>query len=203
MKFPGILIFNYFTNKFLKQINSFAFINRRLKSMLIDFGFILFFFFPLFLVAIVTIIFIDPDFSNPINTVNLSSILISILFAIITFVMINKDFFSGRSIAKRIFGYRIIDNISYLPASEMQCMIRNITVIIWPLEVIFTLVNPDRRLGDLIAGTKLNEAEVISPETILVEMAGRDKTRKFGKLIWTSILIIILFNLITSIESIL
>ena len=39
-------------------------------------------------------------------------------------------------------------------ASSLKCLIRNITIILWPIEVIVVLVSPSRRIGDFIAGTE-------------------------------------------------
>lgn len=50
---------------------------------------------------------------------------------------------------------RVVDNLNGQIASPMRCFIRNIFIIIWPLEVIVALINPSRRLGDIVAGTKL------------------------------------------------
>ena len=66
-----------------------------------------------------------------------------------------KDIFSGRSIAKRLLKLQIVSNSSNEIATPTQCVIRNFFCIIWPVEVIFILVNPARRLGDMVAGTKV------------------------------------------------
>ena len=66
-----------------------------------------------------------------------------------------KDIFGGRSIAKRILKLQVLDNASNEVASPIQCVIRNFFCIIWPLEIILTLIEPSRRLGDRIAGTKV------------------------------------------------
>jgi len=66
-----------------------------------------------------------------------------------------KDIFGGRSIAKRILKLQVVSNSTGEVASPIQCVIRNFFCVIWPLEVIMTLINPSRRLGDIIAGTKI------------------------------------------------
>ena len=199
MRLPELLIFNFYTKYYLEKFESFSFPNRRLKSMLTDFGFLLAIFFPLFLLTAVPFIILDR--SGPTTEFDLSYALASIAFALITFTMINKDFFKGRSVAKRIYGYQIIDNKTEIVASEMKCMIRNITLIVWPLEALIALIYPNRRLGDFIAGTRLIDKEVIEPETILIDSVQLDKSRKFGKLIWASILFSIIFTLIMNFES--
>lgn len=66
-----------------------------------------------------------------------------------------KDSISGRSIAKRITKLQVVDNITGEVATPLKCFIRNIFCIIWPVEVIMVLINPARRIGDLVAGTKV------------------------------------------------
>jgi len=194
MRLPELLIFNFYTKYSLEKIESFSFPNRRLKSMLTDFSLLLAMFFPLFLFTVVPFIVLDR--SGPTTKLDLSYVLASIPFALMAFTMINKDFFNGRSVAKRIYGYQIIDDKTEKVASEMQCMIRNMTLIVWPVEALLALIYPNRRLGDFIAGTRLTNKEVIDPETILTDSVQLDKSRKFGKLIWASILFSIIFNLI-------
>lgn len=66
-----------------------------------------------------------------------------------------KDCINGRSIAKRILKLQVIDNKTEQVASPLKCFLRNIFCIIWPVEVIVTLINPSRRIGDQVAGTKV------------------------------------------------
>jgi len=71
----------------------------------------------------------------------------------------NKDAINGRCIGKRAFNFQVIDIKTNAPASSLKCLIRNITVILWPIEVIVSMINTSRRLGDLIAGTRLSSYE--------------------------------------------
>ena len=66
-----------------------------------------------------------------------------------------KDIFNGRSIAKRILGLQIVNNSSGKVATPIRCFLRNITCVLWPIEVLVAITNTSRRLGDRIAGTKL------------------------------------------------
>ena len=68
---------------------------------------------------------------------------------------LNKDAVGGRSLAKRFMKLQIVDTKTEMPASAFACFIRNLTIIIWPIEVLISLFNQDRRIGDFIAGTKL------------------------------------------------
>jgi len=64
-----------------------------------------------------------------------------------------KDCINGRSIAKRITGLQTLDYRTGQVATPLKCFIRNLSCIIWPVELIAVLVNPQRRLGDRLAGT--------------------------------------------------
>jgi len=75
-----------------------------------------------------------------------------------------KDIINGRSIAKRITKLQVVDNASGNPASPLKCFVRNIFCVIWPIEVIATLNNPQRRIGDRVAGTKVVVFDPISIE---------------------------------------
>jgi len=66
-----------------------------------------------------------------------------------------KDIINGRSIAKRILKLQVVDNKTGQVATPLQCFVRNIFCIIWPIEVIVAMSNTSRRLGDKVAGTKL------------------------------------------------
>jgi len=66
-----------------------------------------------------------------------------------------KDCIGGRSIAKRIMRQQVLDNKTNVPATPLQCLLRNFSIVFWPIEVLVVLFSPDRRLGDRLAGTKV------------------------------------------------
>jgi uncharacterized RDD family membrane protein YckC len=66
-----------------------------------------------------------------------------------------KDVVNGRSIGKRITNLQVVDDKTGEVATPMQCFVRNIFCIIWPAEVIITFFNPQKRIGDLVAGTRV------------------------------------------------
>lgn len=66
-----------------------------------------------------------------------------------------KDSLNGRSIAKRVMKLQVVQNSSNEVANPIRCFIRNIFCAIWPIEVIVTFFNPERRIGDFVAGTKV------------------------------------------------
>lgn len=67
----------------------------------------------------------------------------------------NKDILKGRSVSKRILRLQVMDNRSTQAATPIQCVLRSLTLPIWPVEVLVTLFSPTRRIGDLIAGTRV------------------------------------------------
>ena len=66
-----------------------------------------------------------------------------------------KDSFNGRSLAKRMLKLQVVDNTTGEVASVGKCFVRNIFIIIWPVEVLVSLFSPQRRIGDMVAGTKV------------------------------------------------
>ena len=66
-----------------------------------------------------------------------------------------KDCLNGRSIAKRMFMLQVVNYQTGEAASPLRCLVRNIFCALWPVEVIITFVSPERRLGDMIAGTRV------------------------------------------------
>ncbi|WP_121667983.1 RDD family protein [Mesonia aquimarina] len=82
------------------------------------------------------------------------------VFFLFVFVYLNKDLFKGKSPAKRILGFQVINCKTEKPATELQCFVRNLTICVaWPLEVVIGFINPERRIGDFIANTKVVESE--------------------------------------------
>lgn len=188
MKTPKFLIFNFFTKGFLTQAISMPFLNRRLRSVIGDFMFLMAMYFPFGILFMVPIFFLE----NKIGYIESQFIIICtsiIPYSLFLFLALNKDFYNGRSVAKRLQGYQIVDSNTNKIATEMQCMIRNITFIIWPIEAFFLLISPRRRIGDIIASTKIIDVEKELPETILSEMHKIDKSKNHRRLLTLSIVI--------------
>jgi len=68
-----------------------------------------------------------------------------------------KDCIGGRSPAKRILKLAVVSNHSNSVASPFQSLVRNLLILIWPVEVVVALFDQERRIGDRIAGTKLTQ----------------------------------------------
>ena len=90
----------------------------------------------------------------------------------------NKDFYSGQSVVNRLWGYKVVDIKTGNSPGQFKCMLRNLTALIFPFELPFVLLNPERRLGDLIAGTKLIKVDKSDPESILDEIRNTDLEQK-------------------------
>lgn len=66
-----------------------------------------------------------------------------------------KDCLYGQSPAKKIMQFQVVNNKTGEVAGPFRCFIRDLFVMLFPIEGIMTFVNPSRRLGDFVAGTKV------------------------------------------------
>lgn len=83
-------------------------------------------------------------------------------------ITMNKDFLNGKSIGKRIFGIQV-QNLTDQKASEWKSSLRNFLPII-PIDFLFTFLNPERRIGDLISQTKIGIERQYNLKTINSEL---------------------------------
>ncbi len=84
---------------------------------------------------------------------------IIILFALWT----AKDVFGSRSLAKRALKQQVLHAKTEAAADPFVSLLRNLLSFIWPVEFIWALINPERRLGDFVAGTRLVSYQGTSP----------------------------------------
>ena len=126
----------------------------RIGAMLID-HIVMCFIIALLAMPVMSMDFKDAFNDNPLNTKNTIdwTMLIMVLGLSLYF---NKDMIQGKSIAKRALKQEVVDIKTGEVASSLKCLIRNITIALWPIEVIAVLINPPRRIGDFIAGTKVD-----------------------------------------------
>ncbi|MFD1096126.1 RDD family protein [Salegentibacter chungangensis] len=112
---------------------------------------------------------------------NLSSefgIFMGIVMLIMFSVYLNKDAIKGKSPGKRILGFVIVDNKTGKIATPVKALIRNITLVIWPIEVLVSIFSTQRRIGDYIAGTKVvsgnieQEVKINKPQILLSLLLG-------------------------------
>ena len=78
---------------------------------------------------------------------------IAIIFILLVPILFLTKDFNGVCVGKRICGLNIICINGEKP-SHIKLVVRNLTVIILPIEVILILLGK-RRIGDLIAGTEV------------------------------------------------
>jgi uncharacterized RDD family membrane protein YckC len=131
--------------------------------------------FPIILFSTIGQVDIGQTYNQSLRLIDIISLTV---FNLMVLCILNKDYYSGQSVVHRLVGLQIVDNKTLVPANSMKCMLRNITMPIWPLEGLFVLINPKRRLGDFIAGTKIIDTFESDPELILIEIS---KT-KFNRL---------------------
>ena len=92
----------------------------------------------------------DESTTNPFSS---NLILYGMIFGLSLYF--NKDMIQGKSVAKRAFKQEVVDIKTGEVASSLKCLVRNLMIAVWPIEVIAVLVSPSRRIGDFIAGTKV------------------------------------------------
>ena len=81
---------------------------------------------------------------------------------------INKDFLNGKSIGKRLCGIQV-QNLKGGKTSEWNSALRNFLLII-PIDFFVTIINPTRRIGDIIAGTQIGYETEMNLKTIISEL---------------------------------
>lgn len=156
---------------------------RRLMLMFLDYFLLGFFFVPILIINELALAKTNPELESNIS----NTILLLFLLA-----YLNKDFFKGKSLGKRFFGYQVIDIKSKKVASELQCFIRNLTIyFLLPIEIVVSFIYPNKRIGDLLANTELVEKESEKMITILSEI----KSTRFKNDYWVIIIIGILYSL--------
>ena len=166
-------MFNSLVKLYLNSDFWFLKLNIRIKSLTLEMWYTLSVFFPILgIIILLTIVFSDPLVDS--KWVNLLTLF---PFSFLMIALFNKDFFGGQSVVHRKLGYKVLDAKTNNTASKIQCLIRNLTGPIWPIEVIFILISPKRRLGDLIARTILIDVPISDPQLILTEI----KESKFDR----------------------
>ena len=171
--------------KFAYQDNITSF--ERLKSMLLDHAIVCFTILPIFII---------PSFIGMGTTLGTGNVWINrFCIILIMGIYLNKDILRGRSAAKRILGQIVIDNKTNEPASEVKCVIRNFTDIFWIVEIPIVMFSPSRRIGDLIANTKIVRTEKDEIKSMWTDLRKANKSNwilSFGIAI---IYLVFIFNL--------
>lgn len=95
----------------------------------------------------------DSNFMKPFETFNIILVIGMIYYLL-------KDIYQGRSIGKRVSGIAVRDvDHSNVTPGILRLLIRNITIFLWPIELII-LVLTQRRIGDLLARTQIKNIRV-------------------------------------------
>lgn len=129
-------------NKTHQRINRWT----RLGSIILDY----------LIMLIILCVFALPGIVMFNNHQNDTSVILSAVFIYFgVAIVLSKDSIMGQSIAKRILHFQIVRSKTNKIANSFRCIIRNIFVIIWPIEILVTIFSPSRRIGDIVAGTKL------------------------------------------------
>ncbi|MEE1046311.1 MAG: RDD family protein, partial [Clostridia bacterium] len=80
-------------------------------------------------------------------------IVYGIILLIIEIGFLCKDVIGGQSIGKKIVHIKVV-NADESKANLLQLIIRNITILIWPIEMIILLLGK-RKIGDVISKTMI------------------------------------------------
>jgi hypothetical protein len=75
-----------------------------------------------------------------------------------------KDALFVRSFGKQIFGLDLVRNDFKQRPSAFQAYIRNLTAIIWPVEILMLAYTPAKRTGDYIAKTRVTDQVLVDTE---------------------------------------
>lgn len=174
MRVLRFIMFNRFVLSYLNSDFWFLRITKRLKTFTLEIWYTFSMFFPI----LATFIFLKMKLQNS-NSIDFdwTDLLGLIPMALVMTMLFNKDFFNGQSVVHRKLGYKVLDKGTKETASRVQCFVRNLTGVIWPIEVVFVLVNPQRRLGDILAQTMLVDVPATEPESIMVEIKGFEFNR--------------------------
>ena len=201
MKVLSFIFFNPLTRAYLTNDTILSFdSNKRFLAMGLELLYFLSVFIPLMLPFFIwgqmnQDIHIGQVITNDFKT---SDLIVFIPAGFLYMGLFNKDFYSGQSVVHRLLGYQIVDNKTSKPADRLRCMLRNITAPLWMIEGIITLFSPNRRLGDIIAGTRIMDVDKSDPELIIKEI---HETKYNGLTVLTLILpTLIMWTLMTLTE---
>ncbi len=100
--------------------------------------------FGLILSVIISLLSID---NGAINWMHVYGYYLPIIFLIIKDVL-------GLSLGKRFNNLEVV-RIDGVKAKFIDKLLRNLTLLFYPVEVLFAIINPNRRIGDYLARTKL------------------------------------------------
>ncbi len=70
-------------------------------------------------------------------------------------LLLCKDCFNGQSLGKRIMKIQLVDVKKGTEVSNIRCVVRNLLIPFWIVEIFVLVVSNGRRIGDYITKTKI------------------------------------------------
>ena len=140
----------------------------RLASMLLDHITMTFVLFPLMIIVFVVMQLLAkesyPEFLFESNGIGYTIAFLPFLAYFL------KDSYRGKSIGKRTIGLQVVDFKTGEPANAFQCFVRNLFIVVWPVEVMISVLSPSRRLGDIFAFTEVVPSEKEKFKTLFTDI---------------------------------
>ena len=78
-------------------------------------------------------------------------------FSLIGYILVIMKDISGKSVGKRLLKIKLVDTSGQQPLGKGSLILRNVSLILWPIEGIIMFFNHGRRVGDLIGGSMVEE----------------------------------------------
>lgn len=84
-----------------------------------------------------------------------SQLLVQFLSAMMVTMLLCKDCINGKSAGKRIMKIEIANEKEGEKISAVSCIVRNIFVVLWIIEILVLFISKEKRIGDYVAKTKV------------------------------------------------
>ena len=84
-----------------------------------------------------------------------SQLLVQFLSAMMVTMLLCKDCINGKSAGKRIMKIEIANEKEGEKVSAVSCIVRNIFVVLWIIEILVLFISKEKRIGDYVAKTKV------------------------------------------------
>lgn len=107
-----------------------------------------------FLIDLLLIVIIVNMFFFATQTVK-SQLFVQFLSAMMVTMLLCKDCISGKSAGKRIMKIEIANEKEGEKISAVSCIVRNIFVVLWIIEILVLFISKEKRIGDYVAKTKV------------------------------------------------
>ncbi len=84
-----------------------------------------------------------------------SQLFVQFLSAMMVTMLLCKDCINGKSAGKRIMKIEIANEKEGEKVSAVSCVVRNIFVVLWIIEIFVLFISKEKRIGDYVAKTKV------------------------------------------------